>query len=73
MLQTIEKKTYPIPATGTCEVCKKENVSLTRTYFHYDLQCECHSPNHFDLFDHCSECKPKQPLTTKAELRTSKI
>jgi len=67
------KETRPIPAIGTCDVCKKEDVALMRTYFHYDIKCECHSPNHFDVFDHCVSCVPKDPLTTKLELKTENL
>lgn len=31
---------------GYCNVCAKEG-HITRTYFKYDIKCECHSPNHY--------------------------
>lgn len=55
---------------GQCEVCNKENI-LRRTYFHYDIKCECHSPNHFVIIRHCNECEPKQPLTTAVHVLPS--
>jgi hypothetical protein len=58
---------------GTCGVCKKEKVILQRTYFHYDIKCECHSPNHFEIVRHCGECKPIQPTETKIYLRTDSL
>lgn len=51
--------THSIPAQGTCCVCGAERVMLWRTYHHYDgLKCECHSPNHFDIYHHCRDCVP---------------
>jgi len=41
---------------GMCEVCGKEKAQLQRTYFRYDIKCECHSPNHFSLVIHCKDC-----------------
>ena len=54
---------------GKCEICGKE-APLQRTYFNYDIKCECHSPNHFDLVRHCEDCVPKKPRETKVILRT---
>lgn len=65
------RETRGIPATGTCEICKKKDVNLNRTYFNYDLKCECHSPNHFDLVDHCKDCVPENPKTTNVILNTN--
>lgn len=53
---------------GTCEICKKEKVSLRRTYFNYDLKCECHSPCHFVMVSHCKDCVPVEPKETKVTL-----
>lgn len=61
---------------GKCEVCGKEDVSLRRTYFHYDIpgiKCTCHSPDHFILIRHCCDCKPKEPQYTKIEFRTEDL
>ncbi len=56
---------------GRCEICHKV-AGLKRTYFHYDIKCDCHSPNHFELVIHCSECKPKEPRETKVMIRPKK-
>lgn len=61
---------------GKCEVCGKEDVSLRRTYFHYDIpgiKCTCHSPDHFILIRHCCNCEPKEPQYTKIEFRTEDL
>lgn len=59
---------------GKCEVCGREDVLLGRTYFHYDFQCECHSPEHFELVRHCERCTPHKPvlLTYIEILRTER-
>lgn len=54
---------------GICDICKKE-AHLQRTYFRYNIKCECHSPYHFELVRHCSDCIPKEPRETKITLRT---
>jgi hypothetical protein len=57
---------------GTCEICKQDKP-LQRTYFHYNIKCECHSPNHFDLVIHCKDCVPVKPRETKAILKTDNL
>ena len=57
---------------GICEVCLKEGP-LVRTYYHYDIKCECHSPNHFELVRHHEECIPKEPAFTRIQVRTSTL
>lgn len=57
---------------GKCEVCGVDS-NLTRTYFRYDIKCECHSPQHFEVVRHCSSCTPEEPKTTNVELRTSTL
>jgi len=57
---------------GTCDVCKKE-CDLIRTYFHYDIKCECHSPKHFELVCHCSDCKAIEPERTRIELKINPV
>lgn len=65
----MRKETYKIPAIGFCEVCKKENTSLTRTYYHFDnIKCECHSPHHFILIHHCDICVPMDPIESKVTI-----
>ena len=60
---------------GKCSICGKE-TTLERTYFHYAIKCECHSPRHFELVIHCKECVPKEPeittLTIKTKMLTTK-
>jgi hypothetical protein len=53
---------------GKCEYCGKTGV-LSRTYFHYDLKCECHSPNHFEIVYHCVSCLPKAPIRTTVYIK----
>ena len=57
---------------GKCEICGKETY-LQRTYFHYEIECECHSPNHFELVIHCLNCIPKEPTFTKILLKTENL
>lgn len=45
---------------GKCEICGKY-AELDRTYFYYDIKCECHSPQHFEVVEHCKDCIPKPP------------
>ena len=45
---------------GKCDICGKED-NLERTYFEYDIKCECHSPKHFELVSHCKDCVPSMP------------
>lgn len=57
---------------GKCEICGVES-NLQRTYFKYDIKCECHFPRHFDLIIHCNTCIPKQPKNTKIILKTESL
>ncbi len=57
---------------GKCEVCGKE-AQLQRTYWHYAIKCECHSPSHFEMKRHCADCVPTEPTTTKISLRTDTL
>jgi hypothetical protein len=57
---------------GKCEVCGKEAI-LQRTTFRYPIKCECHSPYHFEMFSHCKDCIPKEPVETKVLLSTDKL
>lgn len=45
---------------GTCEICGKE-TALERTYFKYNINCECHYPHHFVVVCHCKDCVPEIP------------
>lgn len=57
---------------GKCEVCGKE-ATLQRTYWHYDIKCECCSPKHFEFKRHCSDCVPVEPKYTKVQLQTENL
>lgn len=48
---------------GTCEICGLDS-NLERKYFYYDVKCNCHSPSHFELVRHCSQCIPLPPKST---------
>ena len=45
---------------GKCDICGKDD-NLERTYFEYDIKCDCHSPRHFELVRHCKDCVPSMP------------
>lgn len=45
---------------GKCEYCGFEG-QINRAYFEYDIVCECHNNNHFEMVYHCDECEPKDP------------
>lgn len=49
-------------------MCGKE-VQLQRTYWHYAIKCECHSPSHFEMKCHCADCIPVEPITTKITIK----
>jgi hypothetical protein len=53
---------------GRCRICGKEG-NLTRTYYYYGIQCECHSPQHFEIVRHCLTCKPKAPEETNVFIK----
>ena len=55
---------------GKCDICG-ELKNLQRTYFEYNIKCECHSPNHFEVVHHCYNCIPIEPKETKIILNTS--
>jgi hypothetical protein len=57
---------------GNCDTCKKE-AELNRVYYRYDIKCECHSPNHFEIVRHCKDCKSKEPLETRVKFKTSNL
>lgn len=46
-----------------CAVCGKTGI-LKRKYYKYNIKCDCHSPEHFELVLHCPSCVPKPPETT---------
>ncbi len=57
---------------GKCDYCGYEG-HINRKYFRYEIKCECHSPNHFELVYHCNDCEPKEPSTTRIFLSTDKL
>jgi hypothetical protein len=57
---------------GNCEICHTQTY-LQRTYFHYDIKCECHSPDHFDMVRHCKNCTPTKPEVTTIKIKTSEL
>ena len=57
---------------GKCEVCGKE-AELQRTYWHYNIKCQCHSPSHFEFKRHCSNCIPVEPKETRILLKTESL
>ena len=49
---------------GKCEVCGKEG-QLERTYFYYNVKCECcgdKNNRHFEMVCHCSKCPAPVPV-----------
>jgi len=62
-----------VQEVGKCQVCGKEDMVLVRTYFRYNLNCECHSPQHFIVVAHCMDCVPKEPEYTTVSVRTDKL
>jgi len=57
---------------GTCDICGKR-ASLSRTYYNYEIACECHSPYHFELILHCKNCTPKEPAITTIKIKTKEL
>jgi len=43
---------------GECTFCKEQGI-LQRTYYRYDVECECCSGDqHFEIAWNCHECIP---------------
>ena len=57
---------------GFCQCCGNDGI-LQRTYFNYNIKCECHSPYHFEIVRHCKHCIPKEPETTKISFKTKDL
>ena len=57
---------------GICEVCSRFRP-LQRTYWRYNIKCTCHSPHHFTMVRHCSECTPTEPTITVIRVRTDTL
>ena len=58
---------------GECDICKKQDVQLSRQYYYYLVKCECHSPQHFEIVCYCKDCEPVEPKTTKLTIRTESL
>lgn len=54
---------------GNCSVCKNESIPVNRKYYHYGIKCDCHSPDHFEIVYHCSNCTPIPPKTTLVHIK----
>ncbi len=52
---------------GICDICGCQDT-LSRTYYYYNIKCECHSPEHFEIVMTCPRCKPIPPKKTKIEI-----
>lgn len=57
---------------GKCEVCGKE-TSLQRTFYVYNVSCECHHGMHSERVNHCKDCKPEEPKETRITMDTKKL
>lgn len=60
-------------AKGKCQICGKENATLHRKYYYYNIKCNCHSPKHFEIVEYCDDCKPVEPTETKVYLNTETL
>jgi len=57
--------------TGTCNICKKEHVQLSRKYYYYDIECDCcnsKEDDHFEIVKYCKDCEPKPPRKVKVSM-----
>ena len=57
---------------GKCDICGKTEA-VERKYYHYDINCECHSPNHLEMVKYCKDCEPKEPRETKITFKTQDL
>ncbi len=51
-----------------CDICGTVG-SVSRKYYHYNIQCQCcndQTDDHFEIVRHCNKCKPKPPAAIKA-------
>ena len=56
---------------GTCSICRKEHVLVTRKYYHYNIPCECCNGNlHFEIVWYCKDCIPKPPYKMTAQMKS---
>lgn len=50
--------------SSKCDICKLENVMVSRKYYYYDIKCDCcngKEGNHFEIIRYCSNCIPNPP------------
>ena len=57
---------------GRCDMCGQV-TTVRRKYYHYDVECECHSPKHFEIVRHCIKCTPYEPAYTKIHIKTTEL
>lgn len=48
---------------GICDMCGNKGI-IQRRYYHFDIRCECHLPNHFEIVHYCKDCVPIMPPET---------
>ena len=58
---------------GSCDICGKENVNLSKKIYHYPIKCQCHTPLHFEVVYHCEDCQPVEPELTNISIRTDEL
>jgi hypothetical protein len=52
---------------GVCDICKTE-ANVSRTYYYYDIKCDCCNTKddpHFEVVRTCIDCDPKPPLSLR--------
>lgn len=57
---------------GICDECGEEGP-VSRKYYRYNILCECHSPQHFDMVRHCNGCIPTEPIVTTVSIKTETL
>lgn len=61
---------------GMCEMCG-QLLPLERTYFYYDIHCQCCGCKedgrnmHFELIKHCADCVPDIPKKIHPVLKSA--
>ena len=56
---------------GVCDMCN-DHAEVQRKYYHYDIKCECHSPDHFEIVYYCKDCEPEPPKKTTITIKPLK-
>lgn len=59
--------------TGTCSVCGKHAAPVVRTYYRYDIDCDCCNKKHFHIVWHHPHCNPKPPPGIKIFLEIQPV